>query len=191
MTSSASTWNTRYQQDWYSNFTIPRRLLVEHAHLLPPGGVAFEAAMGMAGSAEFLINRGFKVLGVDFSAVAVRQVHQRLPALWAVVADLDHFNLPPACFEVIDNFYYLNRRLWPAYLAALKPGGLLFFETLTMDMRQDKPDLSPDSLLHPGELHTAFVTDWDILYYQEGWVPSARGGKKAIASLVARKRING
>ncbi|HPH94789.1 MAG TPA: class I SAM-dependent methyltransferase [Anaerolineaceae bacterium] len=188
MPSSASIWNERYQLDWYSKLTTPRRLLVEHAHLLPPGGVAFEAAMGMGGSAGFLLSRKFKVLGVDFSEVAVRQVHRRLPALWAVVADLDHFYLPPAYFDVIDNFYYLNRALWPKYHAALKPGGLIFFETLTKQMRQEKPGLSPESLLDPGELKDAFSTHWDIIHYHEGWMESERGGQKAVASLVARKK---
>jgi hypothetical protein len=41
--------------------------------------------------------------------------------------------LMPDRFDVILNFYYLSRLLWDTYRKALKPGGLLFFETFVRD----------------------------------------------------------
>jgi hypothetical protein len=43
----------------------------------------------------------------------------------AVIADMDSFYMPPDIFDVILNFSYLNRRLWPDCLQALTIGGVL------------------------------------------------------------------
>lgn len=181
-------WNERYNQEWYSSLTIPRALLVENAGYLPQTGLFFEAALGMGANAGFLLQHGLEVIGVDISDVAVYTARQRYPQLQAVIADLDHLYLPPDKFAGILNFYYLNRDLFPVYRQALRPGGVLFFETLTQAMLEEMPDLDQTVLLAPGELRQAF-TDWEIRVYREGWITSQRGSHKAVASLVARKPL--
>ena len=181
----AARWNARYQHDGYNALVEPRELLVQNADLLPPAGLVFEAAMGLGGNAGYLLERGLRVVGVDVSDVAVRQVKRRLPALMAVIADLNNFCLPTKAFDVILNFYYLQRELWPVYKRALRPGGLLFIETMTLDMLQINPDTDPAYLLKPGELRAAFE-DLQILSYREGWTHGRRGHRRAVASLVAR-----
>ena len=93
--------------------------------------------------------------------------------------------LPPATFDVILNFYYLQRELWPVYKFALRPGGLLFIETLTLDMLQIHPETGLEYLLQPGELFDSFA-DMQILVYREGWQTGKNGHQRAVASLVAR-----
>ena len=153
---------------------------------LPPRGLALDAAMGLGGNAGFLIERGLRVIGIDASEVAVQRAKARWPMLLAIVADLTRFQLPEDAFDVVLNFYYLQRDLWPAYRKALRPGGLLIFETLTRDMLIDRPDYNPDYLLAPGELRNAFA-DWEILVYREGSAEVERESRRAVASLVARK----
>jgi len=184
--SDAERWNARYlYEERYATFAQPRPFLVKHAAYLPGSGLALDVAMGLGGNAAFLLGRGLRVVGVDISWVAVRQAKARLPALMAVLADLTNFPLPERTFDVILNFYYLQRDLWPQYRRALRPGGVLFFETLTQEMRALQPEIDPLYLLAPGELRQAFA-DWEILVYREGW-ESARGGhRRAVASLVAR-----
>jgi len=171
-------------------FTRPRTFLRQSADLLPSGGLALDVAMGLGGNAGFLLRRGFRVLGVDVSGVALRQAKARLPALMAVQADLHAFPLPEATFDLILNFYYLQRDLWPAFRRALKPGGVLVFETLTQANRTRWPDLNPAHLLQPGELRAAFA-DWEVLRYREGWFGQDCGRPRAVAGLVARKPDGG
>lgn len=183
----ADRWDERYRDDQrYATFEAPRPLLVEYSPRLPAEGLAIDVAMGLGGNAGFLLERGFRVIGVDISGVAVRRAKARLPGLMAVQADLTRFWLPPHRFDLILNFYYLQRDLWPAYLQALRPGGLLFFETLTLRMLELLPETDPTYLLAPGELRQAFE-GLEILHYEERWATGRSGRPRAVASLVARK----
>jgi hypothetical protein len=184
----AERWNARYSQESsrYSRFVLPRPFLVRCAQHLPRAGAAIDVAMGLGGNAGFLLERGLRVVGVDISSAALRQAKQRLPRLEAVLADLTCFYLPPASFDVILNFYYLQRDLWAQYVSALRAGGVLIFETLTTGMQDRLPEVDPVYLLAPGELRSAFPT-LELLEYEEGWTVTDSGHLKAIASLAARK----
>jgi 2-polyprenyl-3-methyl-5-hydroxy-6-metoxy-1,4-benzoquinol methylase len=181
----ATRWNARYRKQRNLFDSRPRSFLVENHKYLPKTGFALDVAMGTGSNAGYLLNHGFRVAGLDISWVAVQQAKQSYPALSAVLVDLTQFNFPEHTFDIIMNFYYLDREIWPAFSHTLKPGGLLFFETLTQPMREIKPDLDTDYLLEPGELLQAFK-DWQILVYREGWMTSDHGHSKAIASLLAR-----
>jgi tellurite methyltransferase len=184
----AQRWDERYSgENPHSNFEKPRPFLVRHAELLPTDGLALDAAMGLGGNAEFLLKRGLKVIGIDISSVALKRAKQRLPDLMAIQADLTQFYLPEDIFDVIINFYYLQRNLWPDYIRALRPGGQLIFETLTIDFRSLQPDIDPKYLLAPDELRHAFPT-LEIIDYQEGWSTSDNGHQRSVAGLVARKK---
>jgi SAM-dependent methyltransferase len=188
----AQRWDTRYQSDArFNRFTQPRPFLVENANYLPNQGLALDIAMGLGGNADFLLRRGLDVIGVDISWVAVRKAKMRSPALGAVVADLTRFYLPAQCFDVILNFFYLQRDLWPQYYNALRPGGILILETLTREMLSRQPDTDPAYLLAPGELLEAFGGQanphWEILVYGEGWKGSRSGAPQAVASMIVRK----
>jgi len=87
---------------------------------------------------------------------------------------------------LIINFYYLQRDLWPAIQAALRPGGVLVFETLTQNMQDSHPDIDPQYLLHPGELKAAFPKVQTLVYH-EGWTGEKGNPQRTIASLVAQK----
>ena len=185
--SDAERWDARYREDArFSSYRQPRRFLVENEHLLPAQGLALDVAMGQGGNAAYLLARGLRVVGIDVSSVAVRQAKSRLPDLMAVIADLTRFYLPEAKFDVILNFFYLQRELWMDYQRALRPGGLLILETLTMDMLSVNPEIDPRYLLQPGELKAAFST-WQILVYGEGWIGTDTSRPRAVARLVARR----
>ena len=185
--SDAERWDARYRNNVrYGSYHQPRRFLVENAHLLPSQGLALDVAMGLGGNAAYLLGRGLRVVGIDISSVAVHQAKRRLPDLMAVIADLTRFYLPDAMFDVILNFFYLQRELWGDYQRALWPGGLLILETLTMDMLSVNPEIDPQYLLKPGELKAAFE-QWQILVYQEGWIGTDTPHPRAVASLVARR----
>ena len=187
MNADAIKWNDRYRAGVESAFTQPRPFLVESKNFLPRTGLALDVAMGLGGNAACLIDRGLRVIGFDVSEVAVHRAKDRLPTLMAAVIDLERFNQPAASFDVVINFYYLQRDLWPLYRRVIRSGGLLIFESLLIDTLQVRPDFIPEYLLQPGELLSAF-SDWDILMYREGWRDTDCDSPRAIASLVARQR---
>jgi tellurite methyltransferase len=175
-------WNERYRSNAYQG---AREFLIEQSSYLPSKGVALDLAMGAGGNAGFLIERGLRVIGVDVSEEGVRRAKQRWPLVEAAVIDLERYHWPTCAFDMIINFYYCQRDLWPQLRSMVRPGGVLIFETLTRDMLQVRPDYNPDYLLAPDELHRAFA-DWDVLVYREGWVDIGGRWPRAVASLVAR-----
>ena len=99
----------------------------------------------------------------------------------AAAVDLTSFIIPPKAFDVIVNFNYLQRDLASGIIEGLKPGGLLVFETMTMDYLRYKPDFNPDFLLRPGELVQMF-RGLHLIKYRESILQT-----RAVASLMARK----
>jgi SAM-dependent methyltransferase len=184
----AQRWNERYAQEFRDSFARPRPFLLQSAHHLPASGLALDAAMGLGGNAGFLLQRGLRVIGIDLSSVALHQAKARLPGLMAVLANLADFPLPPNSFDVIINFYYLERSLFSTYLQALRPRGILIFETLTIEMQTLRPDIDPQYLLQSGELCHAF-RNMDIQFYNEGWQRLDSPHPRAVASLVARRPL--
>ena len=179
-------WNERYQAQGAAAFEGARDFLIEQVGHMPDRGVALDLALGLGGNAGFLIERGWRVIGVDISEVAVRRAKDRWPSLMAAVIDLTQYHWPACSFDVILNFYYCQRDLWPQFRSMLKPGGLLIMETLTIETRRVRPDYHPDYLLQPEELRRAFG-DWEILIYREGWIELKDHAPRAVASLVARR----
>jgi hypothetical protein len=191
-TPDAIRWNSRYQAGADTASDLPRSLLVDHSNLLPTQGLALDIAMGLGGSAGFLLKHGLHVIGVDISSVAVSRAKKNFPGLMAVVADMERFYIPPDRYDIILNFLFLQRDLWPSIQHGLKPGGILFMECLTDEMLSVHPEIDPIYLLKPGELQHAFINsphlvDLEILYYFEGWTPSTNAHRRATAALVARR----
>jgi tellurite methyltransferase len=188
----ARRWDERYAAEgetWLER--KPRQLLLDFAHLLPKKGRALDAASGVSASGLFLARQGLQVIALDVSEIALRMAVQRsretdLP-FQAAVWDLANPWLPPDTFDVILNFHFLERATFPVYRQALKPGGLVFFETF---LKLDLSLLNPDYYLNPGELRSAFE-DYEILHSQEIKVPAGeRHPPRGTAQLVARNPVS-
>jgi tellurite methyltransferase len=185
-------WNSRYQEHSQDTIEFPRALLIEQTHLLPTSGLALDIAMGMGSNANFLMNQGLHVIGVDISFVALRSAKRIFPNLMAVLADLNSFYIPKKIFDVIVCFLYLQRDLWMPMIEGLKTGGVMFIECLTEKMLDIHPEINPAYLLKAGELEqTALLGEsrkrLDVLYYYEGWCSTTTSHPRAVASLVARR----
>jgi tellurite methyltransferase len=86
-------------------------------------------------------------------------------------------------FDAVLVFNYLHRPLFPFIKQAIRPGGLIVYETFTVDQPQFGRPNNPDYLLHSGELLQAF-DGWQILNSFEGELAEPQ---RAKARLIARK----
>ncbi len=187
MNNTAETWNQRYLSTNHS-LSMPRTFLMEYRHFLPENGWALDVAMGLGHNADVLTNQGLQVVGVDFSWVALKQARETYPRLFTLLAELPKIHFSPASFDVILNFWFLDRSLFPVIKTILKPGGLIFFETMRYDADYTDLDGNPDYLLKTDELKIVFK-DWNILVYEEYVRVTSRGGPQPAAHLLARKPI--
>ena len=151
-----------------------------------PVGRALDIACGTGAVSLFAARRGFVVDAVDISDVALAAFAHRHPGIRAVCADLDGFDLAVDRYGLITNIRYLNRRLFPQMIAALRPRGLVIIETF-LKSRQKELDrgFKREYLLDENELAGAFAP-LEILHYAEFDSDCDRTPAR-IASLVGVK----
>lgn len=182
-------WNRRYDTKEYIYGKEPLKFLKENINILTKGK-ALVLAMGEGRNAVFLAKNGFDVDGCDISSIAIDKAEllakENNVKLNAFVADLEEYKIPANKYDLITCIYYTQRSLIPQIKAGLKEGGMVLFETYTIDQLKYGPDApgpkNPEYLLEHNELLNLF-RDFYILYYQEGEI--ARN--KSVASLIAQK----
>ena len=188
----ASKWNSRYSYTG-EPMPAPSRVLSSGIRWLPLGEdgrvvesenapKALDLACGRAANGHWLAQRGFNVSAWDISETVVAEIRSRKPQLLHDVAVRDVIKHPPepGSFDVIVVSRFLHRALCPAIADALKPGGVLLYETFTHGLS------NPDYLLKPNELLSLFG-ELRVLEYHEP-LPDASG--KASARLIARRPLH-
>ena len=186
-------WDERYRKEEAGGQERgPASFLVEQQRVLPPSGRALDVAMGTGRNALYLASLGYEVTGIDVSGVAVARCREEAVRLGlrieAIQANLQLYEIAIDVYDIVTNFYYLQRDLAPHLTAALRPGGVLVFETFTTEQRQfGWGPQQEEFLLQPGELRSLFP-GLEVLTYREGLVErESERGTKAVAGLVARK----
>ena len=167
----------------------PAAWLVAHRGLLPASGRALDVACGRGRHALWLAQHGFETTAIDrdpevVAALDARARAERLP-LTAKAIDLEAgaVALGAAAYDVVVVVHYLHRPLFPALLAALRPGGVLVYETFTRAQAARGRPTNPAFLLEPGELR-GLVAGLDVLDAREGDYEG-----RMVASVIARRRV--
>ena len=174
-------WEKHYAQAAEIDFT-PAPLLIEAVEMLPPGR-ALDLASGPGRNALYLASLGWSVVAVDSSAVAIRILRERAAAarlsVETHVADLESgaFRIEPGAYDLICDFFYLQRDLFPGMKEGVRAGGLVVAQ---IHLRDDQPH---QFVLEPGELWAEFH-GWKILSYSEG---SREAHKRPSAKIIARR----
>jgi hypothetical protein len=181
----AAEWDERYLSSGH-NLAKPRAFLVEIMQYLPKQGWGLDVAMGEGHNANLLVEHGLDVLGVDFSTVALRKAKHKYPQIHTAMVHLPEIHLRPESLDVILNFWFLDRAMFPLYQRYLKPGGYLVLETMRFDAQAEQSHLRPEYLLQPDELLQSF-SGWKILMYDENVQAIARGKPQLAARILARK----
>ncbi len=86
-------------------------------------------------------------------------------------------------YRAIMVFRYLHRPLMPSLRRAIRRGGILIYETFTIEQPRYGRPRNPDFLLRPGEL-AGWFRDWEIIHSFEGLLENPT---RAMAQLVCRK----
>jgi SAM-dependent methyltransferase len=161
--------------------------LTGHADLVPLSGDALDVASGRGRNALWLAERGLRTLAVDRDADSVRALNEDaaragLP-LRAEVIDLENGSteIERGSRDLIVVVHYLHRPLLPSLIEALRPGGVLVYETFTGAQAARGKPTNPAFLLEPGELFE-LVRPLEILARREGDFEG-----RMIASVVARR----
>lgn len=166
----------------------PAKFLVKNAGLLPKGRV-LDIAMGDGRNAIFLAALGFQAEGVDISPESVKKAEDTATIqgveVAARVVDLEKESfIQPDSYDLIICFRYLQRSLIPHIKTGLREGGIVVYETYTIDQLQFGKPKNPDFLLKHNELLNLF-RDFHCIKYHEGIFED----KKAVAGIIARKPL--
>lgn len=173
------------------------RFLTQQLHRLPKGR-ALDVAAGSGRNALYLASHGFQVDALDrdeqrLANLAAMAKQRNLPGLNMHTVDLerstdDRPEFPKSTYDVILVFFYLHRPLFPWLIEALKPNGVLIYETFTIEnyFRHHHPRrwefcLAQNELLR-------LTSDLRVLSYDEGEHNGDHGLVPAFtAQLVAKK----
>jgi tellurite methyltransferase len=170
----------------HENTFGPAKFLQDNIMLLPKGR-ALDVAMGKGQNAVFLAKMGFAVEGVDISPDAVKTALEAARktgvAIRAEVADLEgSYRITPGKYDTIICFRYLQRSLIPQIRNGLQKGGMIVYETFTVDQAQFGRPKNPEYLLKHNELLDMF-SDFRCLIYWEGILDD----RAALARIIAKK----
>ena len=174
-------WNSYYSDPGLVDFT-PEPMLVEATEWLPPAR-ALDLACGAGRNALYLARLGWQVTAVDSAPAALLLLRQRASGLAvdARLADLEagEFRIAPESFDLVCDFLYLQRSLFPPIRAGVAGGGTFAGSMLLAGAAAQEETFT----LQPGELRSEFA-GWKILFYSES---AGSASRRRTASIVARK----
>lgn len=181
-------WDERYASGNYSLET-PHQLLLKLAENLPPGK-ALDLACGAGRHANFLAEKGWDVKAVDNSAAGIEIAKQRAAGKGINVdfcfADLEksEFIIKPDAYDLICDFYYLQREIFPKIKAGVKVGGTV----VSVILIYAKGESHEGFRLKEGELLEYFA-DFEILHYHETSVTNKASGHhhRQTAEIIAKR----
>ena len=149
----ANKWNHLYSQS-SPVFSAATQVLTENDFLLPTTGIALDLASGWGANAIFLAQRGLAVTALDISFVAIDKLTaytaQQGLNINARQEKITSESFTKCHFDVIVVSRFLDRTLSDAIIDALKPNGLLFYQTFTQEKIHRNTPSNPDHLLGCG-----------------------------------------
>lgn len=183
-------WDARYRDVDLADVRA-LSVLEQNAHLLPTQGLALDLACGLGASARLLAARGLETLAWDLSPIAVERINadardRGLP-LVAEPRDVERAPPEPDRFDVIVVGHFLERSLAEPIVRALRPGGLLFYQTFTDERVDEIGPSRPEYRLRPNELLRLFESLRVLVYREEGRIGDLSLGFRNEAMLVARR----
>jgi len=176
----------------------PSRFVAQQLHRLPKGRV-LDIACGSGRHAIHFASHGFEVEAIDRDAEKLEKLaaiakQRHLPNVTVKHVDLERTTqerpeFPASRYDAIVVCFYLHRPLFPWLIEALKPNGVLLYETFTIDnyFRHHHPRRWEFCLGHNELLRLA--SSLRVLSYDEGEHDGGTGmGSVFTAQLIAQKQ---
>ena len=168
------------------------RVLRENLHLLPDDGCALDLACGLGGNSILLAQQGLKVDAWDIADVSITAL-QALASMknllvQAEVQDVESNPPIPDTYDVIVVSYFLDRDIIPALIQALKPGGLIYYQTFIRQRVSDRGPRREAFRLDDQELLTLFSGLQVLFYREEGCVGDVQKGFRDEAMFIGMKK---
>jgi SAM-dependent methyltransferase len=183
-------WNRRHAEA--PDTGAPAEVLLRNAHLLPARGAALDLACGRGANALWLAGHtALTVEAWDFSPVAIARLEQTAAVrglrVRAAVRDVVAQPPAPESCDVLVVTHFLERTLMPALCAAVRPGGLVLYQTFTREAVSMRGPATPEWRLAPNELLGWFAGFVVRAYREEGTLGDTARGLRDVACLVAHK----
>ena len=182
-------WNERYRAA--TGERQGSRVLKENLHLLPDNGRALDLACGAGGNSILLAQQGLNVDAWDIADVPIAALQdialKRQLSIQAEVRDVEAH--PPAAetFDVIVVSNFLCRDIIPDLIQALKPGGLVYYQTFIQQHVSDRGPQRVEFRLAGQELLHLFSGLQVLFYREEGCVGNVQKGFRDEAMFIGRK----
>jgi len=187
-------WNQRYREAAIKD-AQPAQVLHENQHLLPGSGTALELACGLGANAMLLAQRGLQTHAWDSSRVAIDKLCAKAASeglsIAAKVRDVVQHPPEHGRYDVIVVSRFLERSLAQPIVDALRPGGLLFYQTFTRSRVTGRGPEDACYRLADNELLAMFSSLRALVYRDEGRVGDLSKGLRDEAMLVGMKKVAG
>jgi len=140
------------------------------AGLIRRGGRVLDVACGSGRHLRYLSSLGFSAVGVDRDEAAL-ELSRGTAGVEVRVADIEAGPWPfaPGEFDGVVVTNYLWRPLFANLLAALRPGGVLIYETFALGNERYGRPANPDHLLQRDELLRR-VEPLSLVAFEQGFV---------------------
>ncbi len=192
MSDLQSKWDRIYRTN--SSEIVAMGVLSSHRFLLPKSGQALDLACGLGANALLLAEQGLDVQAWDISPVALAALRDRATlhrlSVTTHQADITPDKFKNDYFDVIVISRFLDRTLCNAIMTALKPKGLLFYQTFTRAKFDSQGPNNPDYVLDGNELLRLFAP-LKLVYYQEyARIGDLQYGNRNEACFIGQKLIH-
>lgn len=170
----------------------PNPLLIRFASLFSTEdveGPILDLACGEGENGLLLAGMGLPVILADRNREALAEAGRSAEkkglevSLWEVDLETGVNPFKKEQFRAILAFRYLHRPLMACIKKGVKKGGIVIYETFTVEQARYGSPHNPDFLLKPGELFDWFF-DWQVIHFFEGILENP---PRAMARIVCRK----
>ncbi len=184
--------------------TSPSPWIVRYSSTIPVGGHVLDLACGGGRHSGYLLDQGYCVTAIDKDTSAISERLGGRKNLTIITADLETGDNPFADndalngqkFDAVVAVNYLYRPLMTALIDALKPGGVLLYETFARGNEAYARPRNPDHLLRSGELLDVAAGQLQVVAYEHGMIeaddlPGVKQRLIGVRDLALSKRDDG
>ena len=189
MDSLIDKWNHIYSQVDINTIQASG-VLIENAYLLPEKGTALDLASGLGGNALFLAQQNLAVTAWDISLTAIAKLSAYADRqglnINACQQNITSLSFTKSSYDVISVSRFLDRTLSDAIIGALKPGGLLFYQTFTKEKISGQGPKNPTYMLDRNEILRLFSPLAVVIYRENSFCGNLHQGLRDEIQFVGQ-----